>query len=98
MERKLVGTNNIKDMNEYKEIVSKAEEEIAKIDFKATEKLSELSQEKISINDQIDILKALESKIRAYDKELIVGREFSNCWRKKFSGELKKTAFKKRIY
>lgn len=95
MERKLVGTNDIKDMHKYKEIVSKAEEEIAKIDFKATEKLSELSQVESNIKDRSNVLKALEGKIRAYKEELKVGREFSNGWRTKFSGELKKTAFGK---
>lgn len=94
-ERKIVGTNNIKDIREYKEIVSKAKEEIDKIDFKATEKLSELSQVESNIKERSDVLKALESKIKAYKEELKVGGEFSNGWRTKFPGELKKTAFGK---
>lgn len=95
MERKLVGTNDIKDMQTYKEIVSKAEEEVSKIDFKATEKLSELSQIESNIKDRSDTLETLESQIKAYQNELNVGRKFSNDWRGKFSGELKKTAFGK---
>lgn len=71
IERKLVGTNDIKDIHEYKEIVSKAKEEMAKIDLKATEKLSELSQLETNIKAHSDVLKALEEKRNTLEDNLI---------------------------
>lgn len=71
IERKLVGTNDIKDIHEYKNIITQSKEEIAKINSKVSEKLSELSQLETDVKTCSDILKALKEEKNTLEDDLI---------------------------
>lgn len=79
VERKLVGTNDIKDMHEYKQMVAEVEREkerlLADIAVERSKMLSEQFDLESGINTLAEQKKALEAKIEALDNEIFYKEE-----------------------
>lgn len=66
-ERKLVGTNNIEDMNEFKKMVSEATQEIGRITKQKQEELKQLNNDISNKKDDIGMLTEQIAKLEAPD-------------------------------
>ncbi|HEL2455043.1 TPA: plasmid recombination protein [Streptococcus suis] len=82
VERKLVGTNDIKDMHEYKAMIQEVNREkerlLSQIDVERSQKLLESRKLQERLNTLQNKQNVLESKIKALDNEILTKEEYSH--------------------
>lgn len=82
VERKLVGTNDIKDMHEYKAMIQEVNREkerlLSQIDVERSQKLLESRKLQERLNALQNKQNVLEGKIKALDNEILTKEEYSH--------------------
>ncbi|HEO8605395.1 TPA: plasmid recombination protein [Streptococcus suis] len=82
VERKLVGTNDIKDMHEYKAMIQEVNREkerlLSQIDVERSQKLLESRKLQERLNTLQNKQNVLEGKIKALDNEILTKEEYSH--------------------